>query len=391
MPVSVAAVIEREVREWDEFSGRLESPQTVEVRPRVSGYIESVHFTAGADVRKGELLFVIDPRPFQAELARADADLARVVAQAALAKSEAARAEKLLASRAISQQEYEQLSSQLRQSDSAIRASRAAVEVARLNLGYTRVIAPISGRIGRAEITAGNYVAVGAVGTPPLTTIVSTDPMYAYFEGDEQAYLRYRKLYGANGSAKRLPVMMGLANEEGFPREGHLDFVDNRLDPKSGTILARAVFSNRDRALTPGLFARIRIVASPPYRALLVSDRAIGTDQNQRFLLVVGPDNVLQYRPVKLGPQAEGLRIVREGLAAGELIVVNGLQRVRPGMPVAPQVVAMDAPPPDPMGMKPPPAPSGTDSPRNEKGGAASGPIAGSHKPDSATEKPAPK
>jgi RND family efflux transporter MFP subunit len=369
--VSVAAAVEREVREWDEFSGRLEAVETVEVRSRVSGVVNGVHFQAGREAKRGELLFTIDPRPFQAELARAEAELARAITRSDLARTELARAEKLLSAKAISQQEYDERVSGNREGDASIRAARAAVDVAKLNLEFTRVTAAISGRLSRAEVTPGNWVNGGNVGATLLTTIVSVDPIYAYFEGDEQVYLKYQDLAAAGQRASsresRNPILMGLANEDGFPHRGHMDFVDNRLDPKTGTIRVRAVFDNKDRRLTPGLFARLRLVGSGTYKAVLVTDRAIGTDQNQKFVFAVGADNMLQYRPVKLGALIDGMRVIKEGLKPGEVIVVNGLQRVRPGMPVTPQMVSMEANPPAPGA----PAAAGDAKAKSAKTGAA--------------------
>ena len=255
--ISVATVIEREVRDADEFSGRLEAFATVEVRARVSGVVSSVPFAAGTEVRKGELLFALDPRPFQAELARAEAELARATTRAEYARTEVARAEKLLASRAIAQQEYDERVAASRESEVSILAARAAIDVVKLNLEFASVTAPINGRVGRAEVTPGNWVNGGNVGATLLTTIVSIDPIYAYFEGDEQVYLRLQAnaAGGQRTGAMRAQIVMGVANEEGYPHKGVVDFVDTRLDPKSGTIRVRAVFANKDRRLTPGLFA----------------------------------------------------------------------------------------------------------------------------------------
>ncbi len=341
-PASVATVIERDVRDSDEFSGRLEAFETVEVRARVSGVVTNVAFAAGSEVKKGDLLFALDPRPFQAELARAEAELARATTRADHARTELARAEKLLASRAIAQQEYDERVSANRESEVGILAARAAINVVTLNLEFASVTAPISGRVGRAEVTQGNWVNGGSVGATLLATIVAIDPIYAYFDGDEQVYLRIRAL---GAGARRAPILMGLANEEGYPHKGFVDFVDTRLDAKSGTIRVRAVFPNRGRHLTPGLFARLRLEGGARYRAILVTDRAIGTDQNQKFVLVAGPDNTLQYRPVALGASIDGLRVIKSGLKPGEVIVVNGLQRVRPGMTIAPQTVPMETDP----------------------------------------------
>lgn len=345
--VSVAEVVEREVAEWDEYTGRFEAVEAVEVRPRVGGQIERVAFRHGADVKKGDLLFVIDPRPYRAEHDRTQAEYARARTQHELATTLRARAQRLVGEGGVSKQEFDERESAVKQAEAAMQAARAAFESAKLNLEFTEVRAPIGGRTGRAEVTAGNLVAPG---TSLLTTIVSLDPIHLYFEGDEAAYLRYQQLArsGERKSAREAPavVQVGLSDEEGFPHKGTVDFIDNRLDPKTGTIRARAVFANKERRFTPGLFARVRLVGSGRYNAILVTDRAIGTDQSQKFVLVVGADGKTQYRPVKLGPIVDGLRVVKEGLKPGETIVVNGLQRVRPGMPVTPNKVPMEGPPP---------------------------------------------
>ncbi len=343
VPVSVAAAIGRRIVEFDEFSGRLEAIDKVEVRPRVAGYIESIHFAPGAMVKKGDTLFVIDPRPYAAEVARAEAALAGAQAKLALANSELARARTLLDERAIAQREFEERVNAQREGQASLQSAQAALDIARLNLGYTRVVAPISGRASRAEVTVGNLVAAGA-GGPALTSIVSTSPIYATFEVDEQAYLKFAHVAAGRG-AKHLPVYMGLANEAGFPRQGAIEFVDNRLDPQSGTIRVRALFANADGWLAPGMFARLKVGAGEAGPAVLIDDRAVGTDQSRKFVFVVGADGNVAYREVKLGPIVDGLRVVRDGLAAGEQIVVNGLQRVRPGVPVAPTVVQMERKP----------------------------------------------
>lgn len=354
IPVSVAAAIERKVTEYDEFSGRLEAIDEVAVRPRVSGYIESVHFAPGAQVNKGDTLFVIDPRPFAAELSRAEAALAAAQARLAQASSEAERAGRLLADNAIARREFDERQNAQREAQASVQAAQAAVELARLNLGYTRITAPISGRVSRAEVTVGNLVAAGA-GGPALTSIVSTDRIYASFEADEQSFLRYAQAAAKKAAdagsrsgtrdvlrAAKLPIQMGLANESGYPRQGVVEFIDNRLDPKAGTIRVRAVFDNGDGLLTPGLFARLKFGAGGERPAVLISDRAVGTDQSKRFVLVVDAEGKVVWREVKLGPTVDGLRVVRDGLAAGEKIVVAGLQRVRPGAMVATTEVRMD-------------------------------------------------
>jgi RND family efflux transporter MFP subunit len=344
--VTVAPVPEREITEWDEFTGRLEAVDQVEIRPRVSGYIKRVAFDEGKEVRKGEVLFEIDPRPYQAELARAEAELERARSAASLAKSEVQRAGKLVDAQAISREEFDSRTSAEVQGGAQVRAAEAAVETARLNLEWTKVRSPIAGRVSRAEVTAGNLVQTGPPEGTPLTTVVSLDPMYVYFDSDEQTYLRYAgqtKSSGTNWRNAKLPVFLGLANESGYPHEGRLDFVDNQVEPKTGTIRTRAVFSNKSRALTPGLFARVKLVGTQKKKALLVRDAAIGTDQDRKFVLVVGPGDTLVYRPIVPGRLVDGLRIVDSGLQANDRVVVNGLMRVRPGMKVAPTLSDMTA------------------------------------------------
>lgn len=343
--VTVAPVLQRDVAEWDEFSGRLEAVDQVEIRPRVDGYVKRVTFTEGREVRKGEVLFEIDPREYQADFDRAQAQLEQARTAAELAQREVDRAEKLVKVQAISREEFDSRTSAQANGVAAVRAAEAAVETARLNLGWTAVRSPIKGRVSRAEVTEGNLVHSGPPDATLLTTVVSLDSIYLYFDSDEQTYLRYSGRAAADGNRgwrdARSPVYLGLANETGFPHEGHLDFVDNRIDPTSGTIRTRAIFSNRDRRFTPGLFARVKLVGSKSAPALLVRDAAIGTDQDRKFVLVVGPGDSLVYRPVELGRLTEGLRIVRSGIKPGERVVVNGLMRVRPGMKVTPTVVAM--------------------------------------------------
>jgi multidrug efflux system membrane fusion protein len=339
-PVSVAAAIERQIVETDEFPGRIEAVESVEVRARVNGYIQSVNFKPGALVRKGDLLFVIDPRPFAAEVARADATLATTRAQLDLARTEHARNEQLLAEHATSKREYDDAAAKVRQLEAQARANEATLEAARLNLAYTRVSAPIDGRVGKAEITVGNLVQGETPNSPLLTTVVSSNPIYASFEADEGAYLKYI----GKARAGALTVAVGLADEQGFPHSGRLEFVDNRVDRQSGTVRMRAVLDNKDGVFTPGLFARIKLGdTAAPRNAVLVADRAIGTDQSKRFVLVVDAENKAQYREVRIGRLADGLRVVESGLKPGEVIVVNGLQRARPGSPVTPQTVPMEA------------------------------------------------
>jgi RND family efflux transporter MFP subunit len=344
--VSVAPVLQRDIAEWDEFSGRLQAVDQVEIRPRVSGYIKHVTFTEGREVKKGETLFEIDPRPYQADLERAQAQLEQARTAADLAGREVARAEKLVNVQAISREEFDSRTSAQANSVAAVRAAEAAVETARLNLGWTQVRSPIKGRVSRAEVTEGNLVQAGPPDATLLTTVVSLDSIYLYFDSDEQTYLRYAGQAATDGRQswhnERLPVYLGLANETGFPHEGRLDFVDNRVDPATGTIRTRAIFSNRDRRFTPGLFARVKLVGGQRKPALLVRDAAVGTDQDRKFVLVLAKGDSLAYRPVELGRLTDdGLRIVRSGIEPGEKVVVNGLMRVRPGIKVTPSVVAM--------------------------------------------------
>ena len=339
--VTVATANAGDVTDFDEFTGRFEAVEKVELRPRVSGYIDDVRFVEGREVKKGEVLFVIDPRPYRTELQRAQGDLARVKAQAALALSESQRAEKLLASRAISQEEHDQRISQNSQALADISAAQAAVDAAKLNLEFTQVVSPIAGRVSRAVVTAGNYVSAG---DNVLTSVVSLDPIYVSFDGDEQSFLKYQDRLagagfgaGAASGATPGPVFVGLANESGYPHQGQLNFLDNALDPATGTIHVRALLDNHERRFTPGLLARVRLPGSGHYQATLVPDAAVATDQDRRYVLVVGKDDTVEYRAVELGATHDNQRIVRTGLKPGERVVVSGLQRARPGTKVSPQ------------------------------------------------------
>jgi multidrug efflux system membrane fusion protein len=336
--VSVAKVLEQPVNEWDEFTGRLEAPETVEIRPRVSGQIDSVAFTDGALVKKGDLLFQIDPRPFQSEVRRLEAQLQQVRATASRSENEAQRGERLRTNNAISAELAESRTSNAQEARAGVAAIQAQLDLARLNLSFTRVTSPISGRVSRAEITAGNIVTADVT---PLTSVVSTDKVYAYFDADERVFLKYVELARKGQRGDTTPVYLGLSNETGNPHQGQMNFIDNQVNPRTGTIRGRAVFDNADASFTPGLYARVKLVGSGTYSAVLISDEAVGTDLGKKFVLVMDKDNKPAYRPVELGPKIEGLRIVRSGLSKDDTIVVKGLQRVRPGQPVDPQVTEM--------------------------------------------------
>jgi RND family efflux transporter MFP subunit len=339
--VTISRPVVHEIIEWDEYTGRLEATESVEVRARVNGYLQSIHFKDGAIVKKGDLLFVIDPRPYQAELDRVTAELQLAQARLELAKSDYARAQKLLQFRAISQEEADTRAATERQAQESVEAGRAAVKAAKLNVEFTRVVAPITGRISRKLVTEGNLINGGTAEATLLTTIVSMDPIYVYFEADERSYLKYVRLSqngkGPSSREARNPVYLALADEKGFPRRGYIDFVDNRLDPGTGTMTGRAVFSNSDLALTPGLFARVRLQGSNSYKAVLVPDEAIGSDQSQKFVFMLNGDNTVEYRTVQLGPLIHGFRVIREGLKPDDWVIVSGIQRARTGAKVSPE------------------------------------------------------
>jgi multidrug efflux system membrane fusion protein len=334
--VDVATVVSKTITDWQSYSGRLEAVDKVDIRPLVPGTIVAVHFKDGALVKKGDQLFTIDPRPYVAEVDRAAAQLAAAQARNVYTSTDAARAERLLADNAIAKRDYDEKQNAAREAAANVKAAQAALESARVNLTYTNIVAPVSGRVSRAEMTLGNVVANGA-NAPLLTTLVSVSPIYASFDVDEQTYLRYLS-HDAKGT---VPVSLGLANEDGYSREGVVDSVDNRLDTSSGTIRVRARFNNPDGALVPGLYARIRVGGGTPHPAVMIDDTAIGTDQDKKYVMVVDRDSRAQYREVTLGPLHDGLRVITKGLAPGERIVVNGLQRVRPNDVVKANAVAM--------------------------------------------------
>jgi membrane fusion protein, multidrug efflux system len=344
VPVSVAVVEQRDVALWDEFSGRLEAVERVEVRSRVAGAVKAVHFREGALVNEGELLITIDPDPYAAEVERAKAQVLAAEARLAYAQKEQDRARRLQQanSGAISESNVDQRVGAYREAEGNLRAAQAALQTAQLNLDYTQVRAPVAGRVGKLEITVGNLIAAGP-GAPVLTSLVSVDPIYASFNADEEVVARALKALGANAHAQvdRIPVRMNTATTNGTTYEGHLQLIDNQVDAKSGTVRVRAVFGNADGGLIPGQFARLRMGQPTTEPALVVNERAIGTDQNKKYVIVVGADNKAAYREVTLGVFVDGLRLVTNGLTPGERIVVNGLQRVRPGALLAPKLVSM--------------------------------------------------
>jgi multidrug efflux system membrane fusion protein len=343
-PVSVATVVQSDVATWDDFSGRLEAVERVDIRSRVAGTVQGVHFREGALVKAGDLLITIDPAPYQADVDRADAQVLAAQARLTNAKSAFERSKHLLEDHAISQREFDDSLNANAEADANLRSAQAQLQTARLSLGYTQVRAPVSGRVGRLEITSGNLVAAGP-GAPVLTTLVSVSPIYASFDADEQVVTHALRDLPSGSSARsqieKIPVRMGTAGETETPVLGHLQLVDNQVDAKSGTVRVRAVFDNADGLLMPGQFAHIRMGQVKAGSALLINERAVGTDQSKKFVMVVGADDKVAYREVTLGANANGLRIVTSGLKPNERIVVNGLQRVRPGSLVAPQVVAM--------------------------------------------------
>jgi len=337
--VTVAHPVERELTDWDEYTARLEAVNSVEVRARVSGYLESVHFREGSMVQKGDLLFQIDPRPYQAQLRRAEGDLELAKSRVNLAEKNLARVDFLMKSQAMSKEEAETREALVRQARANVAASQAAVDATRLDVEYTSITAPVSGRASRKLVTEGNLIngGVGTQGTL-LTTIVSLDPLHAYFEANERDYLKYVRLAksGARPSSRdvRNPVYVGTADEEGFPHQGYMDFVDNQIDRGTGTIQGRAVVPNPDGLLAPGLFVRLRLIGSGTYKALLIPDEAVQSDQANKFVWLVDDQNKIRYRQVKIGTLHDGFRVVTEGLTPADRVVTHGIQRARPDITV---------------------------------------------------------
>lgn len=345
-PVSVAQVVSQDVAAWNEFSGRLEAVDRVDVRARVSGAVQAVHFREGSLVKAGDLLVTIDPAPYQAEVSRVEAQVAAAQARVTYTQSEMARAKALLEERAVAKRDFDERDNAAREAAANLRAAQAALQTAQLNLGYTQVRAPVAGRVGKIEVTSGNLVASGA-GAPVLTTLVSVSPIYASFDADEKVVRDVLASLPGGGAERRgvdkVPVEM--LNAADKATTGRLQLVDNQVDAKSGTLRVRAVFDNKDGGLIPGQFAKLRMGQAKSEAALLVNERAVGTDQDKRYVIVVGQGNQAEWRPVTLGASVNGLRVVTAGLKAGERVVVGGVQRVRPGSVLAPKDVAMDAKP----------------------------------------------
>jgi multidrug efflux system membrane fusion protein len=343
--VSAADVVVKSISQWDSFNGRIEAVESVQLRPRVSGYIDKVNYTDGQEVKKGEVLFTIDDRTYRAALEQAQATLARAKTQASLAQSEASRTDKLINTNLVSREEWEQRRSAAAQAQADIRAAQAAVDAAQLNLDFTKVTAPIDGRASRALITSGNLVTAGDSASV-LTTLVSQKTVYVYFDVDESTYLHYQNLarsgQGASSNHLALPVEIGLVGEDGYPHQGKVDFLDNQLTPSTGTIRMRAMLDNAQRQFTPGLFARVRLPGSAEFKATLIDDKAVLTDQDRKYVYIVDKEGKAQRRDITPGRLAAGLRIVQKGLNPGDKVIVDGLQKVfMPGMPVNAKTVAM--------------------------------------------------
>ena len=348
LPVNVITAIEKEVTEWDEFTGRIEAVESVDIRPRVSGYITEIHFKAGAVVNKGDLLFVIDPRPYQADLDRATANFEQAEAQVKLAQIDFKRTQGLRQKNVVSPEEFDQKAASLQQAEASGRSAKAARDSAALNLDFTRITSPLAGRVSNERVTVGNLVTAGGTDTV-LTTVVSVDPFYVYIDADENSLLKYLKLReeGKRKSAVdgQIPAFIELANETGFPHEGYIDFVDNRLDPSTGTQRARGVFKTWNERLAPGFFVRMRIPGAGKYQAVLIDDKVISSQQGMKYVFVVKADNTIEHRNIETGPLFDGKRIVKKGLKDGEKVVSTRLQIVQPGMPVSPVSEKEAAPP----------------------------------------------
>jgi multidrug efflux system membrane fusion protein len=343
--VKIAQPLSQQVTEWDEYTGRIEAVNSVDVRARVSGYLEKVNFKAGDKVHKGDLLFLIDPKPFTAQLNYAEAELDRAISRRELAKNDLSRSERLFRAKAISEEEHDARSKGLREAVAAVQSAEANVYTARLNLEFTNVRAPIDGRVGRELITEGNVVNGGGGDATLLTFIVSTDPVYVYVAADERSVLKYRRQAQKDGRGslgdERTPAELAVADEADFSHQGYLDYISPREDAATGTLTLRGVFANPDELLSPGFFARMRVRGSAPYPAILLPDRAIGADQAQRFVWVVNQQNQVEYRKVGLGAHIGQSRVITEGLRPDEWAVIEGIQKLKPGLTVNPERIPL--------------------------------------------------
>jgi len=346
--VTVSNPAQREIVEWDEYTGRFDATQTVEIRARVSGYLNEVRFKDGQAVKQGDLLFAIDPRPFERALEQAKAELNAATTKVENANLDIVRGKPLVERKIISDKTFDDRMALVRDAQATVKVAEAKVKSAELDLSFATIAAPISGRISRTLVTAGNWISAGSVsGATLLTTIVSQDPIYIYFDVSENNYIKYKRLAERGEAAGAADVgalvEVALPDERGFPHKGRVDFLDNRIDQGTGTLRARAVLGNKGGLFSPGLFARVRVTGSPRYPALLLPDEAIGTDQTNKYVLVVDGEGVVARRNVRLGPLVEGLRVVREGIAGGDWVITKGLQRARAGAKVAPKRVAIAA------------------------------------------------
>jgi RND family efflux transporter MFP subunit len=344
--VVVSQPLQREIAEWDEYTGRFDSVETVEVRARVSGYLTEVHFKDGQAVKQGDLLFVIDPRPFERALEQAQAELLQAQTKEQNSNLDVVRGKPLVERRIISEKTFDDRESLVREARAAVKVAEAKVKTAELEVSFTRITSPITGRISRTLVTAGNWISAGSVsGATLLTTIVSQDPIYIYFDVSENNYIKYKRLAergeGAGAAELGAPVEIALPDERGFPHKARLDFLDNRLDQGTGTLRARAVLPNPAGLFSPGLFARVRVTGTPRYMAVLLPDEAIGTDQTNKFVYAVGEDGTVARKSIALGPLYQGLRVVREGVSGEDWVITRGLQRARPGQKVTPKREAL--------------------------------------------------
>jgi RND family efflux transporter MFP subunit len=344
--VTVSKPLEREIVEWDEYTGRFEAVETVEIRARVSGYLTELHFKDGQAVKQGDLLFVLDARPFERALEQAQAEVLQAQTKVQNSNLDVVRGKPLLERRIISEKAFDDRESLMREALAGVKVAEAKARTAELELSFTRITSPITGRISRTQVTAGNWVSAGGTAnTTLLTTIVSQDPIYIYFDLNENNYIKYKRLtergVGSGAADLGAPVEVGLPDERNFPHKARLDFLDNRLDQGTGTLRARGVMANASGLFSSGMFARVRVTGTAPYTAVLLPDEAIGTDQTNKFIYVVSEDGSVARRNIKLGPLYENLRVVREGLAAEEWVVIRGLQRARPGIKVAPKREAL--------------------------------------------------